>query len=198
MQKYWRRCWFFCSADATTGIQNTNCQIAQAGARRKPFSGIRRKWMRSRRFPKKALEKPQAFRKNVRHRRQHRKKRCRFISAVRSLPPVSTRCRAEAAPRRDPACLHVTTFCLNAGCCIDYSKKYVYLQYKKTPTAQHYTVQRASYLSAERNGMWYKYRKISQKRHVFKIRIRRECSSPHERPEIKRRAWRCYAFRPAS
>ena len=34
----------------------------------------------------KALEKPQAFRKNVRHRRQHRKKRCRFISAVRSLP----------------------------------------------------------------------------------------------------------------
>lgn len=34
---------------------------------------------------------------NVRHRRQHRKKRCRFISAVRSLPPVSTRCRAEAA-----------------------------------------------------------------------------------------------------
>ena len=24
-------------------------------------------------------------------------KRCRFISAVRSLPPVSTRCRAEAA-----------------------------------------------------------------------------------------------------
>lgn len=45
----------------------------------------------------KALEKPQAFRKNVRHRRQHRKKQCRFISAVRSLPPVSTRCRAEAA-----------------------------------------------------------------------------------------------------
>ena len=37
MQKYWRRCWFFCSADATTGIQNTNCQIAQTGARRKPF-----------------------------------------------------------------------------------------------------------------------------------------------------------------
>ncbi len=32
-----------------------------------------------------------------RHRRQHRKKQCRFISAVRSLPPVSTRCRAEAA-----------------------------------------------------------------------------------------------------
>ena len=51
----------------------------------------------SRRFPKKAPEKLQAFRKNVRHRRQHRKKRCRFISAVRSLPPVSTRCRAEAA-----------------------------------------------------------------------------------------------------
>ena len=46
----------FCSADATTGIQNTNCQIAQAGARRKPFSGIRRKWMRSRRFPKSAGE----------------------------------------------------------------------------------------------------------------------------------------------
>lgn len=43
--------------------------------------------MRSRRFPKKAPEKLQAFRKNVRHRRQHRKKRCRFISAVRSLPP---------------------------------------------------------------------------------------------------------------
>ena len=53
--------------------------------------------MRSRRFPKKAPEKPQAFRKNVRHRRQHRKKQCRFISAVRSLPPVSTHCRAEAA-----------------------------------------------------------------------------------------------------
>ena len=45
----------------------------------------------------KAPEKPQALRKNERHRRQHRKKRCRFISAVRSLPPVSTRCRAEAA-----------------------------------------------------------------------------------------------------
>ena len=42
-------------------------------------------------------EKPQAFRKNVRHRRQHRKKQCRFISAVRLLPQVSTRCRAEAA-----------------------------------------------------------------------------------------------------
>ena len=56
MQKYWRRCWFFCSADATTGIQNTNCQIAQAGVRRKPFSGIRRKWMRSRRFPKKTVQ----------------------------------------------------------------------------------------------------------------------------------------------
>ena len=100
MQKYWRRCWFFCSADATTGIQNTNCQIAQAGVRRKPFSGIRRKWMRSRRFPKKAPEKPQAFRKNVRHRRQHRKKRCRFISAVRSLPPVSTRWMPSPLPRR--------------------------------------------------------------------------------------------------
>ena len=32
------------------------------------------------------------------------------------------------------------------GCYVDYSKKYVYLQYKKTPAAQHYTVQRASYL----------------------------------------------------
>lgn len=32
------------------------------------------------------------------------------------------------------------------GCYVDYSKKYVYLQYKKTPAAQRYTVRRAGYL----------------------------------------------------
>ena len=123
---------------------------------------------------------------------------CAMTAAIRSS--LALRYAVSASPywKYIRVLLHVTTFCLNTGCCVDYSKKYVYLQYKKTPAAQHYTVQRASYLSAERNGMWYKYRKISQKRHVFKIRIRRECSSPHEKPEIKRRAWRCYAFRPAS
>ena len=58
---------------------------------------------------------------------------CAMTAAIRSS--LALRYAVSASPywKYIRSLLHVTTFCLNTGCYVDYSKKYVYLQYKKRP-----------------------------------------------------------------